>query len=111
MVILTSEELQQQELDSFLPMNFMGVTSKATLSGYEMTLNVKPLLAEKIAEEYNKSSKETPVKIKILNTEFIVKGVETTKSPHKLMLVTSGNAVDTLSDLIKAGLKVTTVEE
>ncbi|TEB18045.1 hypothetical protein Psfp_00169 [Pelotomaculum sp. FP] len=108
MIILTNEELQQLELDSFLPMGFMGVTSKATLSGYEMTLKVEPLLVEKIAEEYNKSCQETPVRIKILNTEFIIKGVET-KPPYRLMLVTNGNA-DTLSDLIKAGLKVSTVK-
>lgn len=106
MIILTNEELQQQELDSFLPMNFMGVTSKDTLSGYEMTLNVEPVLAEKITQEYNKSPQETPVKIKILNTEFIVKSLGT-KPPFKLMLVTSGNA-DSLSDLIKAGLKIST---
>jgi hypothetical protein len=83
--------------------------TSSNLKGYEMILNVKSPLAEKLTEEYKKISGESPVRMKALNTEFIIKNLGTT-SPLKLEVESIGKA-DSLHDLVAAGLKINTSEE
>ena len=105
MINLTNEELQLLEVDSFLPKMYakLGFTS-SNLMGYEMILKVRSPLAERLSEEYKNNSGESPVMMKMLNTEFIIKSLET-KPPQKLIVETSGQA-DSLHDLVEAGLKI-----
>lgn len=105
MITLTNNELQLLEIDSFLPKMYakLGFTS-SNLMGYEMILKVKSPLAEKIVEEYNNASADFPAKMKMLNTEFIIKGLET-KMPLKLMVDSIGET-DSLNALVTAGLKI-----
>lgn len=110
MINLTNEELKCLEIDSFLPKMFDSFHFRSrNLMGYEMILNVKSPLAERLVEEFNKVSGESPVKIKMLNTELIVKKFETTPT-YKLMVDSIGKA-DSLHDLVEAGLNINTSDE
>jgi len=105
MITLTNEELQYLEIDSFLPKMFNSFHFQSkNLMGYEMILKVRSPLAERLYEEYNNNSGESPVMMKMLNTELIIKGLETT-TPQKLIVETTGQA-DSLHDLVAAGLKI-----
>lgn len=105
MITLTNEELQYLEIDSFLPKMFNSTHFQPqNLMAYEMILNVKSPLAERLSAEYKKSSGESPVMMKMLNTKFIINSLETTP-PQKLIVETNGKA-DSLHDLVEAGLKV-----
>jgi hypothetical protein len=105
MITLTNEELQYLEIDSFLPKMFNSFHfASKNLMGYEMILNVKSPLAERLSEEYSKASGESPVMMKALNTEFIIKSLVTTPS-YKLIVESHGQA-DSLHDLVAAGLKI-----
>lgn len=110
MITLTNEELQYLEIDSFLPKMFNSFHFKSqNLMAYEMILNVKSPLAERLSEEYKNTLGESPVMMKMLNTEFIIKSLETTP-PQKLIVETSGQA-DSLHDLVAAGIKINVSEE
>lgn len=110
MITLTNEELQYLEIDSFLPKMFNSFHFRGqNLMSYEMILNVKSPLAERLSEEYSNASGESPVMLKMLNTEFIIKSLETTPA-RKLMVETAGQA-DSLHDLVKAGLKINSSAE
>ncbi|TEB04404.1 hypothetical protein Psch_04131 [Pelotomaculum schinkii] len=110
MITLTNEELQYLEIDSFLPKMFNSFHfSGKSLMGYEMILNVKSPLSERLTEEYHNNSGEPPVMMKMLNTQFIIKSLETTPT-RKLIVETTGKA-DSLHDLVAAGLKINTSAE
>jgi hypothetical protein len=110
MITLTDEELQYLEIDSFLPKMFNTFHFRSDgLMGYEMILNVKSPLAERLSEEYKKNSDESPVMIKMLNTEMIIKKFET-EPKYKLMVDSTGKA-DSLHDLVAAGLKISCSDE
>jgi hypothetical protein len=110
MITLTNEELQYLEIDSFLPKMFDSFHfTSSNVKGYEMILNVKSPLAERLVKEYNNNSGESPVMLKALNTEFIIKSLETT-TPPKLTVETNGQA-DSLHDLVTAGLKISVSKE
>lgn len=107
MITLANEELQYLEMDSFLPKMFSSFHFRGSnLMGYEMILNVKSPLAEKLVEEYNNAKDESPVKMKMLNTEFIIKKFEVT--PTCKLEVESVGKADSLHDLVEAGLKIIT---
>lgn len=109
MITLTNEEMQCLEIDSFLPKMFNSFHFSSTnLMGYEMILNVKSPLKERILEEYTNSA-ESPVKLKMLNTEFIIKSLKTAP-PQQLTIESIGKA-DSLHDLVAAGLNINTSPE
>ncbi len=110
MITITNDEMQCLEIDSFLPKMFDNFHFRSSnLMGYEMILNVKSPLAERLIEEYNNTTDESPVKMKMLNTEFIIKKLETT--PNRKIEVESIGKADSMHDLVKAGLQIYTSDE
>jgi len=104
MITIKNEEIQYLTLDSFLPKmrHRLGLTP-SDVKGYKMILKVDSPLAERLAEELNAANGKEDLKMKMLNTEFVIQGYET--NPLTLKVESIGEA-DTLSSLHNAGLKI-----
>lgn len=104
MITIKNEEIQCLTLDSFLPKMRvkLGLTS-SNVKGYEMILKVASPLAERLAEEISAAKGEEPLKMKMLNTEFVI--LEYKTNPVTLKVESIGEA-DSLNALHSAGLKL-----
>ncbi|MGI6492113.1 MAG: hypothetical protein GX949_01745 [Peptococcaceae bacterium] len=103
MITIKNEEIQYLKVDSFLPkmrvkMGFTG----SNVMGYEMILKAASPLAERLAEELS-AAEGKELKMKMLNTEFVIHEYET--NPVTLKVESIGEA-DSLNALNSAGLKV-----
>lgn len=106
MINIAQEEMQYMEIDSFLPRMFNSFLFRGkNIMSYELILILKSPLAEKFAAEYEQArEKETPVMMKILNTQFSIQNFETT--PQYRLSVASEGVADSLQALVEAGLKI-----
>jgi len=106
MINIAKEEMQYMEIDSFLPRMLNSFFFRGdNIVAYDLILILKSPLAEKFAAEYEQASeKETPVRMKMLNTQFIIQKFETT--PEYRLTVASEGEADSLQALVQAGLKI-----
>ena len=106
MIDIAKEEMQYMEIDSFLPRMFNSFHfGGKNIMSYELIIILKSPLAEKFAAEYEQArEKETPVMMKILNTQFSIQNFAA--APEYRLTVASEGVADSLQALVEAGLKI-----